>query len=53
MKSNTKILIAGLGIIIATNVIALAGVAYNRPGQPEATIELTERELAMPYRYRM
>jgi hypothetical protein len=53
MKSNTKILIAGLGIIIATNVIALAGVAYNRSGQPETQVELTERELAMPYRYRM
>jgi hypothetical protein len=53
MKPNTKILIAGLGIIIATNVVALAGVAYNRAGEPEATIELTERELAMPYRYRM
>jgi len=53
MKPNTKILIAGLGIIIATNLIALAGVAYNRSGQPEAVIELTERELAMPYRYGM
>jgi len=53
MKPNIKILIAGLAIIIATNVIALAGVAYNRSGEPESTIELTERELAMPYRYRM
>jgi len=53
MKPNIKILIAGLAIIITTNVIALAGVAYNRTGEPEATIELTERELAMPYRYRM
>jgi hypothetical protein len=53
MKPNIKILIAGLAIIVTTNVIALAGVAYNRTGEPEATIELTERELAMPYRYRM
>jgi len=48
---NIKILIAGLAIIIVTNVVALAGVAYNRSGQPGAQIELTERELAMPYRY--
>jgi hypothetical protein len=49
--NNIRILIAGLAIIIATNVVALAVVAYNRSGQPEAMIELTERELAMPYRY--
>jgi hypothetical protein len=48
---NIKILIAGLAIVIATNVIALTCVAYNRSGQAEAQIELTERELAMPYRY--
>jgi len=48
---NIKILIAGLAIIIVTNVVALAGVAYNRSGQAEAQIELTERELAMPYQY--
>ena len=52
-SGNTKILIAGLAIIIATNVVALAGVTYNRSGNPEAQIELTERELAMPHRYRM
>ena len=50
-RGNTKILIAGLAIIIVTNVVALAGVAYNRSGQPGTQIELTERELAMPYRY--
>jgi hypothetical protein len=51
--NNTRILIVGLAIIIVTNVVALAVVAYNRSGQPEAMIELTERELAMPYRYGM
>ena len=52
-KSNLRILIAGLAIIIGTNVIALAGVAYNRSGEPEAQVELTERELGLPNRYRM
>ena len=53
MKQNSKILIAGLAIIIVTNVVALAGVVYNRSGEPDGVIELTERELGMPYRYRM
>ena len=52
MKYNTKILIAGLAIILVTNIVALGGVAYNRAGEPEALVELTERELGMPYRYR-
>ena len=52
-QNNIKILIAGLAIVVVTNVVALVGVAYNRAGEPEAVIELTERELAMPYRYGM
>ena len=51
MKRNVKILIAGLSIIIVTNVIALGGVAYNRSGEPDALVELTERELDIAYRY--
>ncbi|MEW5756095.1 MAG: DUF4824 family protein [Pseudomonadota bacterium] len=51
MKLNTKILIAGAAIIIATNAIALIGVAYNRSGEPDAIVDLTERELGMPYDY--
>lgn len=52
-KINTRILTAGLAIIIVTNVVALAGVAYNRAGQPDTVVELTERELGMPSRYGM
>ena len=48
-----KIFIAGLAIIIVTNIVALAGVAYNRAGEPDAVVELTERELGLPYRYGM
>ena len=51
MKRNVKILIAGLSIIIVTNVIALGGVAYNRSGEPDALVALTERELNIAYRY--
>ncbi len=48
-------LVLGLGIalIVVTNMVALGGVAYNRAGQPEAVVTLSERELGMPYRYGM
>ena len=50
MKFNIKILGAGLAIILLTNVVALGGVAYNRSGEPDAVVELTERELYKAYR---
>ena len=53
MKPNHKILIAGLAIIVGSNLVALGGVAYNRAGEPDALVDLTERELSMPYRYGM
>ena len=51
MSNNLKILIAGLLIIVVSNVVALGGVAYNRSGEAEALVELTERELNIAYRY--
>ncbi len=51
MKRNHRMLIAGLTIILVTNVVALGGVAYNRSGEPDALVEFTERELEIPYRY--
>ncbi|MDX2464210.1 MAG: DUF4824 family protein [Porticoccus sp.] len=48
---HIKAMLAGIGLIIITNAIVLAGVAYNRSGEPESTITLTERELSLPYRY--
>lgn len=42
---------AGLGLIMLTNAVVLAGVAYNRSGEPEARLRLTERELREPYSY--
>ena len=49
--SHMKAMIAGVSLIIVTNAIVLAGVSYNRSGEPESTITLTERELSLPYRY--
>jgi len=46
-----KVLAAGLALLVVSNVVALAGVAYNRQGEPDAVIELTERELRMPFYY--
>ncbi len=51
VKPNIKILIAGLTIIILANVVALGGIAYNRTGEPDALVTLTERELIIAYQY--
>jgi hypothetical protein len=39
----------GAAIIVATNTVALLGVAYNRSGEPDGLLELSERELRLPY----
>ncbi len=38
-------LIPAIVLIVLTNVVVLAGVVYNRSGEPDATMTLTEREL--------
>lgn len=43
--SNKVALLVGLAVIAVTNAIALSGVAYNRSGEAESTLALTEREL--------
>ena len=48
---HIKAMLLGIGLIIATNAIVLAGVYYNRSGEPESSITLTERELGLPYQY--
>ncbi|MFL6623092.1 MAG: DUF4824 family protein [Sulfurifustis sp.] len=47
--SRKRTLVAGVVLIVATNAVALAGVAYNRSGEPSSVLKLTERELALPY----
>lgn len=47
MKTDKWTVLAGLAVIVITNVFALAGVAYNRGGEPDAGVELSERELSM------
>jgi hypothetical protein len=38
-------LMIALALIVLVNIIVLAGVNYNRTGEPDATVTLTEREL--------
>lgn len=43
--SHARALVAGVALIVVTNAVVLAGVAYNRSGEPESVLRLTEREL--------
>jgi hypothetical protein len=43
--SRGRTLVAGLLLIAGTNAVVLGGVGYNRGGEPEAALPLTEREL--------
>ena len=45
---RSQTLAAGLALILAANAVVLAGVAYNRSGEPEAVLKLSQRELPMP-----
>lgn len=38
-----------VALILATNAFVLSGVAYNRTGEPEAVVTLTEREANLSY----
>lgn len=40
---------ASVGLVVLTNAIVLIGIAYNRGGEPEAEITLTEREVPLSY----
>lgn len=40
-----RLLVWSLGLVLAVNAIVLAGVAWNRSGEPEARLLLSEREL--------
>jgi hypothetical protein len=40
--------VAGLALVGVANAVALGGVAWNRAGEPEATLVLTQREVTLP-----
>jgi len=50
MNRNRRFaILAAVALIVITNAVALGGVAYNRLGEPQGTLRLTERELGVPY----
>lgn len=46
--TRRQTLLAGLGLILLTNAVALGGVFRNRTGEPESTLTLSQRELYRP-----
>ncbi|MEK7787846.1 MAG: DUF4824 family protein, partial [Chloroflexota bacterium] len=38
-------MVAGIALILTTNVVVLAGVAYNHSGDAESVLKLSQREL--------
>jgi hypothetical protein len=48
--SRAHTLIAAAALIVLTNAVALVSVAYNRSGDPDSVLALTQRELQIPYR---
>ncbi|MEJ2141337.1 MAG: DUF4824 family protein [Gammaproteobacteria bacterium] len=49
--TSKQYMLAAALLLLVSNVFVLAGVAYNRSGDPIAKITLTERELSSPYSY--
>lgn len=45
--SRNKVLATGIALILLTNVIVIGGAMYNRSGEPEAVLTLSERELSL------
>jgi len=49
--SRGRTLAAGIALIALTNAIALGGVVYNRGGEAESVLKLTQREVLAPHGY--
>lgn len=50
-ESTRKLLIASVLLLLLTNAVVLAGVAWNRSGEPITAMELSERELPVARNY--
>ena len=50
MRSKTALQIAALLVIVLTNAVALGGAWWNRSGEAESRLTLSQRELRQPYR---
>jgi hypothetical protein len=50
-RAASRVLWSGLALLLGTNAVVLAGALYNRSGEREATLRLSQRELDLPYRW--
>lgn len=48
-----KTLAGGAALILLANAVALTGVYFNRRGEPEARLALSQRELGIPWDWRV
>ena len=44
---------AGIALVLLTNALVLGHVLLNRNGGPDSTLRMSERELALPFNWRM
>jgi len=49
-KKLSHLTVFSAAFLILINIIVLAGVSYNRSGDAKPAMQLTERELSLPYR---
>jgi len=49
--SRRVVAVAGAALVLACNAIALVGAGYNRGGDPESVLRLSQRELDLPYNW--
>ncbi|MBS1191254.1 MAG: hypothetical protein H6R10_3046 [Rhodocyclaceae bacterium] len=49
MRRRALTLAVGAALILVANAVALIGVAYNRSGEPESRLVLSQRELGRPW----
>lgn len=45
-------MITGVALILLTNLVVLLGVRFNHSGLADSTLQLSQRELRIPYRWR-
>lgn len=50
MKPRLPLQISALLVIVLTNAVALGGALWNRSGEAESQLTLSQRELRLPYR---
>jgi hypothetical protein len=47
--THRSALVAGLALLATTNLVALGGAAYNRSGEPQTVLNVSQRELRPSY----